>query len=46
VEEFISTRHLNIRPQFGVFPDRPYDSPIVYGDNTKIQRIIAAAGQE
>lgn len=46
VEEFIATRHLNIKPQFGVFPDRPYDSPIVYGDNTKIQRIIAAAGQK
>lgn len=45
VEEFIATRSLNIKPQFGVFPDRPYDSPIVYGDNTKIQKIIAAAGQ-
>lgn len=45
VEEFITTRHLNIRPQFGVFPDRPYDSPIVYGDHSKIQKIIAAAGQ-
>lgn len=45
VEEFISTRQLNIRPEFGVFPDRPYDSPIVYGDNTKIQKIIAAFGQ-
>jgi len=45
VEEFIATKHLNIKPQFGVFPDRPYDSPVVYGDNTKIQRIIAAAGR-
>lgn len=45
VEEFIATRHLNIKPQFGVFPDRPYDSPIVYGDKTKIQKIISAAGQ-
>ena len=45
VEEFIATRGLNIKPQFGAFPDRPYDSPIVYGDNTKIQKIIAAAGQ-
>jgi len=42
VEEFIAIRHLNIKPQFGAFPDRPYDSPIVYGDNTKIQKIIAA----
>ena len=45
VEEFIASRGLNIKPQFGAFPDRPYDSPIVYGDNTKIQKIIAAAGQ-
>ena len=45
VEEFIATRGLKIKPQFGAFPDRPYDSPIVYGDNTKIQKIIAAAGQ-
>jgi len=45
VEEFIAVRHLNITPQFGVFPDRPYDSPIVYGDATKIQRIITAAEQ-
>lgn len=45
VEEFIAIRHLNIKPQFGAFPDRPYDSPIVYGDNTKIQNIISSAGQ-
>ena len=44
VEEFIATRHLKIKPQFGVFPDRPYDSPIIYGDNTKIQKILSAAG--
>lgn len=41
VEEFISSRNLNIKPQFGVFPDRPYDSPIVFGDNTSIQNIMA-----
>lgn len=45
VEEFIVDKHLNITPQFGVFPDRPYDSPIVYGDNTKIQKIITATEQ-
>lgn len=45
VEEFIASRGLNIKPQFGAFPDRPYDSPIVYGDNTKIQKIISAARQ-
>ena len=43
VEEFIASRGLNIKPQFGAFPDRPYDSPIVYGDNTKIQKILSAA---
>lgn len=40
VEEFVSSRRLRIKPVFGVFPDRPYDSPIVYGDNTKIRKII------
>lgn len=44
VEDFIAVRHLNIKPQFGVFPDRPYDSPMVYGDNMKIQKIISSAG--
>lgn len=40
VEEFIAERHLNISLDYGKFPDRPYDSPIVYGDVSKIQKIL------
>lgn len=40
VEEFIEERHLDISLDYGKFPDRPYDSPIVYGDTSKIQKIL------
>lgn len=40
VEEFIRTHRLAIRLEYGAFPDRPYDSPIIYGDATKIQTIL------
>lgn len=40
VETFICGHHLNIKLDYGVFPDRPYDSPCVYGDATKINSII------
>lgn len=42
VEQFIADNHLDIKLEYGVFPDRPYDSPLVYGDTTKIQAIMAA----
>lgn len=31
VERFIEENGLNIRLEYGVFPDRPYDSPAVWG---------------
>lgn len=40
VEEFISENNFKIKLEYGVFPDRKYDSPAVWGDNTKIQRIL------
>lgn len=40
VEEFIQKHRLNIKPEFGAYPDRIYDSKIVYGDTTKIQKIL------
>ena len=40
VEEFIAENHFKIRPEYGAFPDRPYDSPGVWGDPTKINEII------
>lgn len=40
VERFIKDNNYNIRLKYGAFPDRPYDSKAVWGDNSKIQRII------
>lgn len=40
VNEFISQNNLKIRPQYGAFPDRKYDSPCIWGDATKINAII------
>lgn len=40
VEKFIKDNHLSIRLDYGKFPDRPYDSPVVYGDATKIKEIM------
>ena len=39
VEQFIQDRKLDIRLKYGAFPERAYDSPIVYGDNTVISKI-------
>lgn len=41
VEAFIKDNKLNIRLDYGKFPDRPYDSPEVYGDDKKIKEILA-----
>ena len=43
VEEFIKVNHLNIKPKYGVFPERSYDSPIIYGNTEKIVEIIRLA---
>ena len=40
VEAFIAEKGLDIQLLYGVFPDRPYDSKIIYGDNTKIKQIV------
>lgn len=40
VENFITEHNLNIRLDYGAFPDRPYDSPCTYGDATKIKEIL------
>lgn len=41
VEEFIKQNNLSITIMYGEFPDRSYDSSIIYGDNTIIEKIIA-----
>lgn len=40
VELFIKEHNLEIKLDYGTFPDRPYDSPVIYGDASKIQRIM------
>ena len=40
VEEFIKEHGFKIRPEYGAFPDRPYDSPGVWGDAEKINKIM------
>ena len=41
VEQFIKDNNLKIKLKYGAYPDRPYDSPCIYGDNTKIKQIIS-----
>lgn len=41
VESFIKEHKLNIKLEYGAFPDRPYDSPIIYGDPSKINSILS-----
>ena len=39
-ERFIREHKLNIRLEYGAFPDRPYDSPGVWGDASVIRQIL------
>ena len=41
VNKYIKDRNLKIRPEYGKFPSRPYDSPQLWGDNTKIKEIMS-----
>lgn len=40
VERFIKENGYNIKLQYGAFPDRPYDSKAVWGDDQKIRKIL------
>lgn len=40
VERFIKENKYNIKLQYGAFPDRPYDSKAIWGDNSKIDKIM------
>lgn len=40
VERFIKENGFNIKLEYGAFPDRPYDSKAVWGDNLKISLIM------
>lgn len=40
---FIEQNGLGLSLQYGVFPDRPYDSPVIYGDAGPIQQLLLHA---
>lgn len=40
VESFIKENNLKIKLDYGAFPDRPYDSLAIWGDNKKIKKIL------
>ena len=40
VEWYIKHKNFDIKLKYGEYPDRPYDSPCIYGDNLKIQTIF------
>lgn len=40
VERFIKENDYRIKLQYGAFPDRPYDSKAIWGDDTKIRKIM------
>lgn len=42
VDRFIKENHYDIKLQYGMFPDRPYDSKAIWGDSTKIEKIMAS----
>lgn len=44
VESFITSNELPITLEYGAFPDRPYDSPEVWGDATVIRELMARSG--
>ena len=40
VEKFIEDNNFKIKLKYGAFPDRPYDSPAVWGNPSKINQIL------
>lgn len=42
VEQFLKDKNYKIKLEYGAFPDRPYDSPGVWGDAAKINEIMQA----
>lgn len=45
VEGYIKEHGFKIKLQYGAFPDRPYDSPGVWGNADKINKIMENAGK-
>lgn len=40
VERFIKENNYDIRLKYGAFPDRPYDSKAIWGDSSRIEKIM------
>lgn len=40
VETFLMDKKFKIRPEYGAYPDRDYDSPAIWGSNDKIIKIL------
>lgn len=40
IEEFLKVNGFKIRPVYGAFPKRNYDSPVIYGDDSKIKEVM------
>jgi len=40
VEAFLRENQFHIRPDYGTFPQREYDSPVIYGNRSKLNRIL------
>jgi len=40
VEQFLKDKQYKIKLDYGAFPDRPYDSPGMWGDPARINRIL------
>lgn len=43
VENFLVKNGFKIKLEYGAFPDRPYDSPSIWGNNEKIQKAMEIA---
>jgi len=41
VERFIKDNNYDIKLKYGAFPDRPYDSKAIWGDSSKIDKIMS-----
>ena len=42
IEHFIKDHGMKIALQYGVYPERAYDSPAIWGDRSRIQQILEA----
>lgn len=40
VEDYIQANGFKIQLKYGTYPDRPYDSPAIWGNSEKVQRIM------